>query len=73
MKVIPGMPTNFDIYVFIRVRLSLCHLTMSISVMEENPPLSVVQRFVHLLDARDVDYSEEIGIYYNQIICLLCV
>ena len=29
-------------------------------MMEENPPLSVVQRFVHLLDARDVDYSEEI-------------
>lgn len=27
---------------------------------EENPPLNVVQRFVHLLDASDVDYSEEI-------------
>jgi hypothetical protein len=39
--------------------------------MEENPPLSVVQRFVHLLDARDVDYSEEIGIYYNKIIFII--
>ncbi|XP_063433642.1 ras GTPase-activating-like protein IQGAP1 [Mytilus trossulus] len=29
-------------------------------MMEENPPLNVVQRFVHLLDASDVDYSEEI-------------
>ncbi|OWF47735.1 ras GTPase-activating-like protein IQGAP1 isoform X2 [Mizuhopecten yessoensis] len=27
---------------------------------EENPPLSVVQKFVHLLDTSDVDYSEEI-------------
>ncbi|KAK3096452.1 hypothetical protein FSP39_000292 [Pinctada imbricata] len=27
---------------------------------EDNPPVSVVQRFVHLLDASDVDYSEEI-------------
>lgn len=27
---------------------------------EDNPPLNVVQKFVHLLDTSDVDYSEEI-------------
>lgn len=32
-----------------------------ISVYEENPPLAVVQRFVHLLDTSDADYAEELG------------
>jgi len=27
----------------------------------ENPPLPVVQRFVHLLDQRATDFAEEIG------------
>lgn len=33
----------------------------SLSVNNANPPLPVVQRFVHLLDFSDVDYAEEIG------------
>ena len=31
------------------------------SVHGNNPPLSVVRRFVHLLDIGDLDYTEEIG------------
>ena len=41
---------------------SLSHiLFLPISVYEENPPLNVVQRFVHLLDTSDADYAEELG------------
>ena len=32
-----------------------------VSVYEANPPLNVVQRFVHLLDTSDADYAEELG------------
>ena len=32
--------------------------------MEANPPLSVVRKFVHLLDASDNDYAEELGTFY---------
>lgn len=32
-----------------------------VSVNDANPPLPVVQRFVHLLDFSDMDYAEEIG------------
>ena len=34
-----------------------------IAVGVENPPLPVVQRFVHLLDQRANDFAEEIGLY----------
>lgn len=27
----------------------------------DNPPLNVVQKFVHLLDQRDKDFAEELG------------
>jgi len=30
-------------------------------VYEKDPPLTVVQRFVHLLDTSDADYNEEMG------------
>ena len=30
-------------------------------VYGDNPPVSVVRKFVHLLDMGDVDYEEEIG------------
>ena len=36
---------------------------MFVSVYEANPPLNVVQRFVHLLDTSDADYAEELGKY----------
>ena len=41
------------------------------SVYEENPPLSVVQRFVHLLDTSDADYAEELGQYGSSIFLLI--
>lgn len=42
--------------------LDLClSVLASLSVNNANPPLPVVQRFVHLLDFSDVDYAEEIG------------
>ena len=34
---------------------------MFVLVYEANPPLNVVQRFVHLLDTSDADYAEELG------------
>ena len=35
------------------------------SVYGDNPPVSVVRKFVHLLDMGDVDYEEEIGKTYT--------
>jgi hypothetical protein len=32
-----------------------------VSVYDNNPPLAVVRKFVHLLDASDNDYAEELG------------
>lgn len=36
-------------------------LSFPVSVQDDNPPLSVVRKFVHLLDASDNDYAEELG------------
>lgn len=43
----------------------------SFSVNNANPPLPVVQRFVHLLDFSDVDYAEEIGMMMTLMINIL--
>ena len=32
-----------------------------VAVHDENPSLAVVRKFVHLLDASDNDYAEELG------------
>lgn len=32
-----------------------------VTVYDENPSLAVVRKFVHLLDASDNDYAEELG------------
>ena len=32
-----------------------------LAAQDENPPLAVVRKFVHLLDASDNDYAEELG------------
>ena len=41
--------------------LALSAYIYQFPVHGENPTLSVVRRFVHLLDQSDVDYSEEVG------------
>lgn len=36
-----------------------------VAVYDENPSLAVVRKFVHLLDASDNDYAEELGQCFN--------
>ena len=38
---------------------------MFVTVYGDKPPITVVRRFVHLLDIGDIDYNEEIGEFYS--------
>ena len=56
-------------YIHLKDVLSICRSSslfqlfyaFAISAGVENPPLPVVQKFVHLLDQRANDFAEEIG------------
>ena len=41
--------------------IRFCHILFLFTVHGVNPPVSVVRKFVHLLDIGDQDYAEEIG------------
>ena len=43
---------------------------MCLTVHGDKPPITVVRRFVHLLDIGDIDYNEEIGEFYSYLTML---